>query len=299
MIRANIFDIKRFGVNDGGGIRTVLFIKGCPLRCKWCHNPEGISHEIRLWRMPGRCVDCGSCVPACTKGALALDNQGILIDDKKCDLCGNCVRACPTGAMLPDAVSMSVEEAMDEILRDVVFYAETGGVTLSGGECTASPAFSLAVLKACRKQGIHTAIETCMYTPPEIMRDFAQNTDSIIADIKIFDAQRHKEATGVDNTFILENFEQLARSEKDLLIRIPLIPGYTADTKNISDISAYIADINDKVSVELINFNPMCSGKYESLRRDFIKEVPKSPYSRSQMKMFGQIVSDHGLQVKY
>jgi pyruvate formate lyase activating enzyme len=299
MIRANIFDIKRFGITDGGGIRTVLFIKGCPMRCKWCHNPEGISHDIRLWRMPGRCVNCGSCIAACGKCALTADDKGILIDDKKCDLCGDCVRACPTGAMLPDAVSMSVEEAMREITLDRVFYGDTGGITLSGGECTASPEFSLAVLKACREKGIHTAIETCMYAAPEIMNEFAQNTDSIIADIKILDTQRHKEATGVDNALILNNFEQLARTKKDLLIRIPLIPGYTADAKNISDIAAYISSVNDEVPVELINFNPMCEGKYESLRRDFITGAPKSPFTRNQMKEFAQIVSDHGLQVKY
>lgn len=298
MICANIFDIKRFGVNDGHGIRTVLFIKGCPLRCKWCHNPEGISREIRLWCMQGQCVSCGSCVAACTRGALSTDEQGIRIDDTQCNLCGDCVRACPTGAMQPDAVGMSVDEAMAQIARDEVFYGESGGVTLSGGECTASPEFSLAVLKACRERGIHTAIETCMYAPPEVMREFAENTDSVIADIKLMDPMRHSEATGSDNSLILNNFERLARSKKDLLVRIPLIPGYTADEENITAIAEYIAGVNKRVPVELINFNPMCTGKYASLRRDFIG-APAYPYPRSRMQEFAKIVSDHGLAVKF
>ncbi len=299
MIKANIFDIKRFGVNDGHGIRTVLFIKGCPLRCKWCHNPEGIPREIHLWRMPGHCISCGSCISTCTCGALSTDEQGILIDDTKCNLCGDCVRACPTGAMAPDAESMTVDEAMAQIARDEVFYGESGGVTLSGGECTASPEFSLAVLSACRERGIHTAIETCMYAPPDVMKDFADNTDSIIADIKLIDPQRHMEATGADNVLILENFERLAYSKKDLIVRVPLIPGYTADVENINGIAEYIANINKDIPVELINFNPMCTGKYEAMRKDFITDSPTSPFTREKMKEFAQIVSNHGLAVKY
>jgi glycyl-radical enzyme activating protein len=296
MIRANIFDIKRFGVNDGGGIRTVLFIKGCPMRCKWCHNPEGIPHEIRLWRMAGRCVECASCIAACARGALTKDGKGILLDDSKCDLCGDCVRACPSGAIVPDAVSMSAAEAMHEIERDSIFYGESGGVTLSGGECTASPEFSLAVLKRCRDKGIHTAIETCLYAPPKVMSEIADNTDTVIADIKLIDPLRHREATGVDNSLILQNFGQLARGHKGLIVRIPLIPGYTADEVNISGIAEYIAGVNAQVPVELINFNPMCKGKYESLRRDFI-DAPASPYSNTQMIEFAKIVSEKGLAV--
>ena len=299
MIRTNIFEIKRFGVNDGHGIRTVLFIKGCPLRCKWCQNPEGIPHEIHLWHMPGRCVGCGSCISACTHGALSADGQGILIDDKRCILCGDCVRACPTGAILPDAKSMTLDEAMDQIIRDEVFYGESGGVTLSGGECTASPGFSLAVLKACRERGINTAIETCMYAPPEVMRDFADNTDSVIADIKLIDPKRHREATGVDNALILENFEQLAQSDCDLIIRIPLIPGYTADVENVGGIAEHIAKVNKSIPVELINFNPLCAGKYASLRKEFIAGAPASPFTRGELKELAQTVSAHGLSVKY
>ncbi len=297
MISANVFDIKRFGVNDGNGIRTVLFIKGCPLRCKWCHNPEGISPEIHLWHVPSRCVNCGSCIAACPQGALSSDEQGIRIDDEKCDLCGECIRACPTGAMQADAVRMTVDEAMEQIERDRVFYGDSGGVTLSGGECTASPEFSLEVLRQCRERGINTAIETSMFAPTEVMRAFAESTDSIIADLKLIDPERHKAATGTDNALILQNFEWLAHSGKDLVIRIPLIPGYTADEENLDGIAAYIANINPDVPVELINFNPMCVGKYESLRRDFIT-APGSPYPPERMKEFKRIVAKHGLTVK-
>ncbi len=299
MITANIFDIKRFGINDGSGIRTVLFIKGCPLRCKWCHNPEGISPDIHLWCAAGQCVGCNSCVNACTRGALSADGKMVRISKQSCNLCGDCVHACPTGAMKPDAVRMSVDEAMAEIMRDEVFYGTDGGVTLSGGECTASPEFSVAVLKACRSRGIHTAIETCMYASESVMHELADNTDSIIADIKILDADKHKAATGVDNALILRNFEWLARSGKDLLIRIPLIPGFTADINNISDIAAYIAGINNQVPVELVNFNPMCTGKYESMHKDFIANVQLAPYTHVEMENYARIIKDRGLTVKY
>jgi glycyl-radical enzyme activating protein len=299
MTRANIFDIKRFGVNDGGGIRTVLFIKGCPMRCKWCHNPEGISPDIHVWSAAGQCVGCENCIEVCSRGALCADRQGIQVNTHLCDLCGDCIRVCPTGAMKADAVSMSADEAVAEILRDEVFFGCDGGVTLSGGECTASPEFSLEILKACKKRGIHTAIETSMYAPEEVMREFADNADSIIADIKILDADRHKASTGVDNSLILRNFEWLAHSGKDLLVRIPLIPGYTADTENIADIAAYIAGINKQIPVELINFNPMCTCKYESLRKGFISNAPLSPYSQNEVQQFAQIIQDQGLSVKY
>ena len=299
MITANIFDIKRFGINDGSGIRTVLFIKGCPLRCKWCHNPEGILPDIHLWCVAGQCVGCNSCINACTRGALSADGQTVQINKQSCNLCGDCVRACPTGAMRPDAVRMSVDEAMAEIMRDEVFFGTDGGVTLSGGECTASPEFSLAVLKACRSRGIHTAIETCMYAPESVMHELADNTDSVIADIKILDTDRHKAATGVDNALILRNFEWLARSGKDLLIRIPLIPGFTADINNISDIAAYIAGINNQVPVELINFNPMCTGKYESMQIDFIANTQLAPYTHEEVEKYARIIKDQGLTVKY
>jgi pyruvate formate lyase activating enzyme len=297
MTAANIFDIKRFGINDGGGIRTVLFIKGCPLRCRWCHNPEGMSPDIHLWRAATQCVGCGSCVSSCTRGALRFDEQNIRIDEQYCDLCGDCVRACPTGAIKPDAVRMTVDGAMAEIARDEVFYGTDGGVTLSGGECTASPEFSLAVLKACRKRGIHTAIETCMYVSESVMREFADNTDIIIADIKILDKDKHKAATGTNNSLILRNFEWLAHSGKSLLIRIPLIPGFTADPKNVADIAAYIASVNKQIPIELINFNPMCTGKYESLNKEFITN--QLPYSHGEMEKYARIVSGQGLSVKY
>jgi pyruvate formate lyase activating enzyme len=300
MRKANIFDIKRFGINDGGGIRTVIFIKGCPLACKWCHNPEGISRKIRLWRIIGSCIGCKSCISACTRGALIPDDSGVRMDDTRCDLCGACVRECPTGALKPDAVGMSVDDVMAEIEKDQAFYGETGGVTLGGGECTASPDFSLNVLSECRRRGIHTAIETSMHTPGEVMREFARSADSVIADIKLIDPERHREATGADNGLILKNFEYLARCKPGLLIRIPLIPGYTADGENISGIAAYIAGVNRDVPVELINFNPMCRGKYETLGREFaVEPAAAKPYTGAQMEACREIVRRCGVKNVY
>lgn len=298
MIKANIFDIKRFGIQDGAGIRTVVFLKGCPLRCKWCQNPEGFSKEIRIWARGKQCIGCDSCIQSCPNQAIHRDPKGLVINPAQCDLCGKCEAICPTMTLQRDGRPMDVAETMARILDDRMFYGTEGGVTLSGGECTASPEFSLALLEACRQAGLHTAIETCMHAPPSIMDAFSQAADAIIGDIKILDPRRHKGATGVDNSLILHNFERLARRASSLLIRIPLIPGYTADTENVTAIAAYVAKVNRAVPLELINFNPLCISKYETLRQDYIPTDGK-PLPPAEMARFAEIVKAQGLYVKY
>lgn len=298
MSKANIFDIKRFAIQDGSGIRTVLFIKGCPLRCKWCQNPEGLSKGIRIWARGNRCVACDSCIQACPRQAISRDGKGLRIDAAQCDLCGKCEAICPTMTLQRDGRPMDVQEAMEHILQDRLFYGTEGGATLFGGECTASPDFSLAVLEASKKAGIHTAIETCMHAPASIMDDFCQAAGAILADIKLLDPQRHKAATGVDNGCILENFARLARRAPSLLIRIPLIPGYTADEGNVAAIAAHVAKVNRAIPVELINFNPLCISKYQTLRQAYIPTDGK-PLPPAEVARLAQIVKAQGLSVKY
>ena len=298
MTSANIFDIKRFGINDGEGIRTVFFLKGCPLRCAWCQNPEGLQPDIKLWYAKHRCVGCQSCVRACPEGAVSFDERGVTIDDDKCTLCGLCVKACPTCALRFDAEEMTVEEALREVEKDRVFYeASGGGVTLSGGECTMTPAFSLELLTACKALGINTAIETCLQVPTETLKAFLPVTDKIIADVKLADPALHKAYTGVDNALILKNLTMLAESESDLLLRIPLIPGFTATEENVRAIGELIAKLPRKVPVELINYNPMCREKYEALRKDY-PVSDTSPLDRARMARFKEILEALGLAVQ-
>lgn len=298
MISANVFDIKRFGVNDGLGIRTVLFIKGCPLRCRWCQNPEGLHPGIRLWYLRNVCVQCKSCIAACEKDCISWDAQGAKIDHEVCDRCGECVSACPAGALRMDSERMSAEEAMAEIERDALFYKLSGGgVTLSGGECTASPEFSLSILRECKKRGIHTAIETCLYAPEELIEEFAAVTDQIVADIKLLDPVRHKAATGVDNALILKNVRLLAERKAKLLLRTPLIPGFTDDDDNIRAIARFVASVDKGIPLQLLNYNPMCKEKYRSLREDYPIPPEIKPLSKERIMALEDIIISCGLRV--
>ena len=296
MITANIFDIKRFSINDGDGIRTTIFLKGCPLACKWCQNPEGLIPEIQLWYAKNICVACKSCIAACETGALKWDDRGVAIDHGACTRCGDCVVACPTGAIRFDAQSMSVEETLAEIEKDRPFYGSDGGVTLSGGECMMSPAFSLGVLRGCRERGINTQIETSLFASQEVVTAFAQLTDKIIADIKLIDPIRHKQATGVENTVILLNIRHLAETGTNLLLRVPLIPGFTDDEENIRGIADFIASLERDIPVELLNFNPMCREKYESLRETYQFDPDQREIPQARVDALKQILTEHGLR---
>ena len=295
MITANVFDIKRFSINDGDGIRTTIFLKGCPLACRWCQNPEGLIPEIRLWYARNICVSCKSCIAACGENALNWDERGVVIHHDACTRCGACVTACPTGAIRFDAQRMSVEEVLYEIEKDRPFYGTDGGVTLSGGECMDSPAFSLEILRGCRARGIGTSIETSLYAKPETADAFAEAADQIIADSKLIDPARHRAATGADNALILSNIARLAKKGANLLIRIPLIPGFTDDEENIDGIARFVASLGRDIPVELLNFNPMCRDKYDALRETYVFDPNQREIPEDRVQALKRIVTGYGL----
>ena len=203
-----VFEVKRFAVHDGPGLRTTLFLKGCPLRCPWCQNPEGLHLEPRLWYKEADCLRCGNCVAACQERALALDER-VHIDQAACVLCKRCLDACPTGALLLDGREVSADEAEETLLQDAIFYAEGGGITLSGGEVMAQWPFALELLRRMRARGVDTAIETCLLVKQDVLSRFLELVDHFIVDIKYFDGAEHRRVLGESNELILANYRYL------------------------------------------------------------------------------------------
>lgn len=295
-LTGRVFDIRRFAVHDGDGIRTTIFLKGCPLRCRWCQNPEGIPMEPTLFWFKNKCIQCGICVKVCPHQALSQKDGKIIIDHSRCTLCLDCVDACPAAALAPDSSVMTVEETVEKALSDRPFFKHGGGVTLSGGEPLMQFDFALALLKALKAEGIHTAIETSLYTNPERLEAVLPYLDQIFADCKFIDHERHGQGTGVDNTLILSNIKLLLENAGNkTTIRTPLIPDFTADKENISAIARFLYDILPTVHYELLNYNPLAESKYELTEREFCYEKNPPLYSKEKMKEFADVAIAAGL----
>ena len=270
----NILHLQRLSTEDGPGIRTTVFFKGCPLHCAWCHNPESISRRMQTQWFAVRCIGCRSCVEACPNGCLTLTDSGMLIDRERCQACGTCVEACPSGAMEALGKTVSVDDLLEELLKDRAYYEKSGGgVTLSGGEPTFQPDFAEALLKGLKKQGISTALDTCGLTSQQILDRLLPYTDLVLFDLKLIGDAQHREFTGQPNDRILENLlyirdyiQEQVRSI-NLWIRTPLIPGTTNSDENLLGIGQYLAEhLNGSVSRwELCAFNNLCRDQYTRL----------------------------------
>jgi pyruvate formate lyase activating enzyme len=237
-----VFNIQRFSTEDGPGIRTTVFLKGCPLRCAWCHNPEGLSPRPELMWYEARCIGVRDCISACPEGALALTPEGMHIDRERCTACGACAEACPAAALEVIGREWTAEEVFAEVNKDAAFYETSGGgVTLSGGEPMRQPDFVLALARLCREEGIHVALDTCGAAAWERYERMLPLVDLVLYDLKLFAPERHRADTGVDNEHILENARRIAAAGKLMWIRTPVIPGYTADEGNIAALGEFIA----------------------------------------------------------
>lgn len=298
-MEAAVFDIKTFAIHDGPGIRTTVFLKGCPLRCRWCHNPEGLTASRRVWHFESRCIRCGICAESCPQNAVSVSASGeIKIDSELCSHCGVCAERCPTTAFCYDSRIMTVDDVLSQVSDDLVFYRGShGGVTLSGGDPTFQHGFSLALLRCLKEKGISTAIESCMYCPSEVWQRFFPLTDSFIVDLKCFDPVLHKEWTGVDNALILQNFRLLAENKDSILVRIPLIPGMTATEENLSAIARFVVQTRPDIPIELINYNPLGANKYKLLNRTYCVSPDTKPYAAAELEVFYSYLTHEGAAI--
>ena len=297
-----IFDIQRFSVHDGPGIRTTLFLKGCPLRCLWCQNPEGLEGALRLWHFQNLCERCGTCVEACPQRALALAEEGMHIDRSRCDLCGKCIDACPRNALAFDGRDLEVDEAVAQLAADKVFFDRSGGgVTFSGGDPLLQADFVLAVARGLKARGIHTAIETSLFASWATVEALLPAIDLFIVDLKVADPARHAELTGQKNEPILENARRLAAALAGtgrLLLRVPLIPHLTAEPPNLSALAALAASIDRAAPIELMNYNPLAAAKYRRMGKEHALANETSSFTERELAAYRAVFAERGLHVR-
>ncbi len=265
-----ISDIQSFSLHDGPGIRTTVYLKGCQMVCPWCHNPEAIAASPTLAFYANRCIGCQACAAACPAGAIRFEPDGRRFYPDRCTSCFACVDACPAGALVRIGQTMGVDEVFGAIATDADYYqASGGGVTLSGGEPLLQIAFARALLERCREGGIDTAIESNLSVPFAVLEPLLPLLDRIYCDIKLLDDSRHRAATGISNRQLLSNLVRLAGETVPLVIRTPLIPGWTADDDNIRAIARWIEQHCPRADYELLNYNPFAKAKYEPIGQTY------------------------------
>jgi len=293
-----ISNIQKFSIDDGPGIRTTVFFKGCNLHCLWCHNPETIRPGKDLQFLEGKCNLCGNCSKACPNHVHAIKNgERILLRDL-CESCGNCIEHCPTGALISTGKTMSVEEVIKEIEKDRPFYETSGGgVTLSGGECLLQRDFAGALLKQCKNQDLHTAVDTAGNVPWKVFETVLPYVDLFLYDMKLFDRNKHKAATGVDNDLILSNLIKLSDIGKKIWIRIPIIPGINSSTEDINETADFIEKLKFIDSIELLPYHNLGEGKYKSVGMEY-KLTSIKPPTEELMNSLIDIFDRKGLNIK-
>ena len=261
-----IFNVQKYSVHDGPGIRTTVFLKGCPLCCQWCHNPESISPRREILVVEQRCVACGECRAACPFGGSVAGPGALPPRIESCTLCAACVDACPTGARQMIGREMTVAEVVAEVRKDRIFYEDSGGgVTISGGEPLAQPRFTIALAQALQADGLRVALDTTGLGCTEHLLAAAGFSQLVLYDLKAFDEARHQELTGATNRGILENLQALDAAHNNVWIRIPVVPGFNDDARELKKIAAYVAKLRSVKLVNLLPFHRSGLHKYERL----------------------------------
>jgi pyruvate formate lyase activating enzyme len=298
MITGNVYDIMKFSTRDGPGIRTTVFLKGCPLSCWWCHNPESQSAKPQLMFRPNLCNQCLTCLSVCKEGAISASDGTVSTDLDKCTLCEACAEVCYTGAREIVGREMTVEQVMAQVVQDTAFYDESGGgVTLSGGEPLLQRDFSLALLQACKEKDIHTAMDTSGFAPWPVLDRIRPYVDLFLYDLKTMDDARHRAFTGVSNVLILQNLRALAERGHTIVVRVPILPGINDDGETIRQIGTFTAALPHVSSVSILPYHQAGVEKYRRLHLDY-KLPDTRPPSDERMSEIAHSLQGFGLQVK-
>lgn len=269
-IKGVIFNIQHYSIHDGPGIRTTVFLKGCPLRCRWCQNPESQDSKPVIFFNAEKCTGCGMCREACPEAAIRIIDGKSATDRGLCKGMGKCAEICPNEARSLMGRYMSGAEVFEDVNSDAIFYQNSGGgITLSGGDPVGQPAFSIDILKRCRDAGIHTALETCGFAKWDILKSILEYTDLVLYDIKHMDPARHKQYTGASNKLILDNAKRIRLEFKlPVLARLPIVPGYNDSPENMSTSAQFIAsELGKEVQVHLLPYHRLGETKYEMMEK--------------------------------
>ena len=292
-MKGKIFEIKRFAVHDGDGIRTTVFFKGCPLKCVWCHNPEGISFQPELAYYAHKCIGCGECVNKCLQKAHKIEGEAHVFDRSLCIGCGACKADCLGEALTHYGEDITVESLLPRLLEDREFYETSGGgVTLSGGECLMQADFCRALLCALKENGIQTAVDTCGYVSKETLDKVIPYTDVFLYDIKAIDPAVHKTCTGVENGRILENLRYLDSLGKKSEIRIPYVPGWNSG--EIEKIADFVKSLSNVTGVRVLPYHNYARSKYEALSMEntLPETIPTSEEMDRAKALFGDLIKE-------
>lgn len=291
-----VFDIKHYAINDGPGIRTTVFLKGCPLSCAWCHNPESRSPKIQKMYSVEKCIGCQQCVELCPHDACTLTPEGIVTDPERCIVCGICADNCPTKATEMSGRPETVENIMAILEKEIVFFDQSGGgVTFSGGEPLMFPKFLIMLLDACGEKAIHRTVDTSGFAKTETILEVAKRTELFLYDLKHMDSAKHQQYTGVGNSRILHNLKALADADAEIRIRIPLIAGINADRGNIEETAAFISSLPGvSKPVDLLPYHNIADNKHRKLGQESMSNGMAPPTTARINEIIAQFES-HGI----
>lgn len=288
-----VFEIERFAIHDGPGIRTVVFLKGCPLLCKWCSNPESQKLIPKLVYWQKKCIKCEKCIHECDKDALKMYEGNVAIDYNKCNLCGKCVGVCNTEALVFWGHRIKAATVLNEILKDLPFYRRSnGGVTFSGGEPFYQPDFLNDLLLMCKRNNIHTCVDTSGYDRWEIIEKILKNIDLFLYDLKIMNDSSHIAFTGVSNKIILENFIKIAESKKEIIVRIPVIPGINDDSDNFEKLIIFLKKYAPSIGIGLLPYHNLAKSKYSCLKMEYELSELQIPSKQEMETIRDNLISE-------